>query len=194
VLVGVPIWWKTTEVYRSPLPYEQINELKTQESSSLPSCTIDIISIITNTDGLSLSKTINNTISVAGSQYHTSCAVKLTDKSDDLHDMNSIYRHITNNYINETNHSIGRYIIYVVPQGSIENGSMFISDKRHAMVEYIDERQLQKDVTDITDVFCGLKSRTESSNNKVNIFLTNFVVICSVDRKGLKLHKDIILI
>jgi hypothetical protein len=97
VLVGVPIWWKTTEVYRSPLPYEQINELKTQESSSLPSCTIDIISIITNTDGLSLSKTINNTISVAGSQYHTSCTVKLTDKSDDLHDMNSIYRHITNN-------------------------------------------------------------------------------------------------
>ena len=26
--VGVPVWWKTTTVYRAPLPCEVINELK----------------------------------------------------------------------------------------------------------------------------------------------------------------------
>lgn len=27
LFVGLPIWWKTTEVYRSPLPYEEIRSL-----------------------------------------------------------------------------------------------------------------------------------------------------------------------
>lgn len=27
VVIGVPMWWKTTEVYRVPLPYSQIKSL-----------------------------------------------------------------------------------------------------------------------------------------------------------------------
>lgn len=27
LFVGVPVWWKTTEVYRCPLPYKEIGEL-----------------------------------------------------------------------------------------------------------------------------------------------------------------------
>ena len=27
VFIGLPVWWKTTEVYRCPLPYKEINEL-----------------------------------------------------------------------------------------------------------------------------------------------------------------------
>ena len=27
VLLGIPLWWKTTEVYRVSLPYSQIDEL-----------------------------------------------------------------------------------------------------------------------------------------------------------------------
>lgn len=27
VLVGIPLWWKTTEVYRVALPYPEIDEL-----------------------------------------------------------------------------------------------------------------------------------------------------------------------
>ncbi len=27
VLVGLPVWWKTTEVYRRPLPYSEIEKL-----------------------------------------------------------------------------------------------------------------------------------------------------------------------
>lgn len=27
LFVGVPIWWKTTEVYRCPLPYKEISGL-----------------------------------------------------------------------------------------------------------------------------------------------------------------------
>ena len=27
LLIGVPIWWKTTEVYRVPLPYGEISAL-----------------------------------------------------------------------------------------------------------------------------------------------------------------------
>ena len=33
VFIGVPLWWKTTEVYRSPLPYTQINELANKQVS-----------------------------------------------------------------------------------------------------------------------------------------------------------------
>ena len=28
VFVGLPLWWKTTEVYRSPLPYNEIQLLQ----------------------------------------------------------------------------------------------------------------------------------------------------------------------
>ncbi len=28
LFVGVPIWWKTTEVYRCPLPYDEIGDLR----------------------------------------------------------------------------------------------------------------------------------------------------------------------
>ena len=31
VLVGLPLWWKTTEVYRSPLPYSDIQNLAGQQ-------------------------------------------------------------------------------------------------------------------------------------------------------------------
>ena len=31
VLVGLPLWWKTTEVYRSPLPYSDIQSLARQQ-------------------------------------------------------------------------------------------------------------------------------------------------------------------
>ena len=31
VLVGLPLWWKTTEVYRSPLPYSDIEGLSGQQ-------------------------------------------------------------------------------------------------------------------------------------------------------------------
>lgn len=34
LLVGVPVWWKTTTVYRSSLPYAAINELKELENVS----------------------------------------------------------------------------------------------------------------------------------------------------------------
>ena len=27
ILLGVPLWWKTTEVYRAPLPYDAIANL-----------------------------------------------------------------------------------------------------------------------------------------------------------------------
>jgi hypothetical protein len=27
LFVGLPVWWKTTEVYRCPLPYKEINDL-----------------------------------------------------------------------------------------------------------------------------------------------------------------------
>ena len=27
LFIGVPIWWKTTEVYRCPLPYKEIGKL-----------------------------------------------------------------------------------------------------------------------------------------------------------------------
>lgn len=33
LFVGVPIWWKTTEVYRCALPYREIEELKHQHVS-----------------------------------------------------------------------------------------------------------------------------------------------------------------
>ena len=29
--VGLPVWWKTTEVYRCPLPYKQIGALASQQ-------------------------------------------------------------------------------------------------------------------------------------------------------------------
>lgn len=29
VVIGFPMWWKTTEVYRVPLPYDKINRLDT---------------------------------------------------------------------------------------------------------------------------------------------------------------------
>lgn len=31
LFVGLPIWWKTTEVYRSPLPYEEIRHLAQEQ-------------------------------------------------------------------------------------------------------------------------------------------------------------------
>ena len=31
IFIGVPIWWKTTEVYRCPLPYKEISELAHQQ-------------------------------------------------------------------------------------------------------------------------------------------------------------------
>ena len=27
IFIGLPVWWKTTEVYRRPLPYKEIGEL-----------------------------------------------------------------------------------------------------------------------------------------------------------------------
>lgn len=32
VLIGGPVWWKTTEVYRASLPYEQIEGLTMEQS------------------------------------------------------------------------------------------------------------------------------------------------------------------
>ena len=29
IFLGVPLWWKTTEVYRAPLPYDSIANLST---------------------------------------------------------------------------------------------------------------------------------------------------------------------
>lgn len=31
ILVVLPLWWKTTEVYRAPLPYTEIEELSHQQ-------------------------------------------------------------------------------------------------------------------------------------------------------------------
>ena len=35
VLVGLPLWWKTTEVYRCPLPYSEIQSLALQQVYTL---------------------------------------------------------------------------------------------------------------------------------------------------------------
>ena len=32
VLIGGPVWWKTTEVYRASLPYEQIDGLSMEQA------------------------------------------------------------------------------------------------------------------------------------------------------------------
>lgn len=31
LFVGLPIWWKTTEVYRCPLPYKEIGQLSRKQ-------------------------------------------------------------------------------------------------------------------------------------------------------------------
>lgn len=31
VFIGLPLWWKTTEVYRCPLPYSEIEALAGQQ-------------------------------------------------------------------------------------------------------------------------------------------------------------------
>lgn len=33
VVVGLPLWWKTTEVYRAPIPFEQIEALHSSNVS-----------------------------------------------------------------------------------------------------------------------------------------------------------------
>ncbi len=33
LFIGVPIWWKTTEVYRCPLPYNEIEKLRNMHVS-----------------------------------------------------------------------------------------------------------------------------------------------------------------
>lgn len=31
LFIGLPVWWKTTEVYRCPLPYKEINDLSVNQ-------------------------------------------------------------------------------------------------------------------------------------------------------------------
>ena len=35
LFIGLPVWWKTTEVYRCPLPYKEINDLSVNQVSKL---------------------------------------------------------------------------------------------------------------------------------------------------------------
>ncbi|CAI8047227.1 GPI transamidase component PIG-S [Geodia barretti] len=43
VLVGLPLWWKTTEVYRSPLPYSDIQNLAGQQAPPSLVYTISVL-------------------------------------------------------------------------------------------------------------------------------------------------------
>ena len=35
LFVGLPVWWKTTEVYRCPLPYKEISDLADRQVSRI---------------------------------------------------------------------------------------------------------------------------------------------------------------
>lgn len=35
VFLGLPTWWRTTEVYRCPLPYREISQLASQQVGSV---------------------------------------------------------------------------------------------------------------------------------------------------------------
>jgi len=47
VLLGVPVWWKTTEVYRANLPYEEISEWKALQSRQVSFPVIFQVRILT---------------------------------------------------------------------------------------------------------------------------------------------------
>ena len=36
IVIGFPVWWKTTTVYRPDLPFSEINEMNTQKVLNIP--------------------------------------------------------------------------------------------------------------------------------------------------------------
>ena len=45
IFIGLPIWWKTTEVYRCPLPYKEISELAYQQVNVMVAVPIAIYQV-----------------------------------------------------------------------------------------------------------------------------------------------------
>lgn len=40
ILIGIPLWWKTTQVYRANLPFKEIEDWRTRQVREKESCSI----------------------------------------------------------------------------------------------------------------------------------------------------------
>ncbi|XP_011410130.2 PREDICTED: GPI transamidase component PIG-S-like [Amphimedon queenslandica] len=156
LFLGLPVWWKTTTVYRSTLPHSWITSLQhEQQVLSVLSCNISAISLIT---GLDLSSFIKNT------SYFT---IFNKDSVINVHSLVKEYRGeplSIEDLLNKESVSnpVGHYSLIVTR--ALEYSTQY-KNERNLFIEYINNTQLQEDINDSVYKLCGVETFNKLLNN-----------------------------
>lgn len=172
IFVGVPIWWKTTEVYRCPLPYKEIGSLRNKNVP--PKLAIRISVALLSNSTSSQSKGLETLVTqltkelVVGSisarntrilvQYVVQAhEISATDKSKLLPSLSSDNVEDFSSHVSDfLPSSLGHYFILLLPESlkpqQWQDFSAFVSQYRHTILPTKDENDLMPCLGDILKV------------------------------------------
>ncbi|GBC08692.1 hypothetical protein RclHR1_08300008 [Rhizophagus clarus] len=165
ILFGLPLWWKTTEVYRAQLPFAEIEEWSNWEAFDLEFPTqfiIYVANVETSTiNCANLSSNLENSIASRYNVNHSKEAsngkrqksvrfpvkIRSLDWSDWKNDLQ--YGNLENlNLVSEN----GQYILYILPNtNSNPNTKVLVGNQRQAIIEINqwDTSVIEKTVSDL---------------------------------------------
>lgn len=183
LLVGVPIWWKTTEIYRVQLPYHEISALA--DLRVLSSINYEVVTFGETAELTNLVET-HSGVSIGDDEKLTSRYIGHVSRGSQRE------RHLleTAGSIEEAENQLqtlhpssqhGSYTIYIVPEGCtfVAPDSAVVGTRRFAFVSYIqDMNQTFQAVTNILqDIFVN----EESIRRVFNMAVSRSTVLADKD-------------
>ncbi|XP_064392618.1 GPI transamidase component PIG-S-like isoform X2 [Halichondria panicea] len=153
VLVGVPVWWKTTEVYRCPLPYEEIVGLRAQQVPPVRALTVWVTQLSSSVRELDdmvqqmQRELVDGSVSASNVRIRTHYVVKPRQlgSTDKEKLMSALQSNTMEDFSAEVAKllpsQLGHYTLVLVDSGLVENRPIgkelshgYVSHYRHALV------------------------------------------------------------
>ncbi|XP_025096224.1 GPI transamidase component PIG-S-like [Pomacea canaliculata] len=122
LVIGLPLWWKTTEIYRVQLPYSDINKLS--QNRILYAVNIEVISfdIILSKSLPELDVKLQASFAKKGeSLLHPNYEIHVRDSTDDektLLKRSKTFKELDALFWNSTKQEISMYTVLLLPEGS----------------------------------------------------------------------------
>ncbi|XP_076812347.1 GPI-anchor transamidase component PIGS-like [Clavelina lepadiformis] len=130
--VGVPVWWKTTNVYRADLPYHEISKLHGERQMTVQ-IFVDVINENTPVNCNTFTKNLNHLLNENGNQTSVGVVYKVT-----CHDERETAK------VNKVNH------IYIIFTNNDERGyGLRLTTKREVICSISDEKSGDSEVLEL---------------------------------------------
>lgn len=174
LLVGVPIWWKTTEIYRVPLPYHEISALA--DLTVLSTINYEVVTfgeaakladIVQAHSGVSIGNDEKLTSRYVGRVSRGSQQERvLLETAGSIEEVESQLQSLHPSSLH------GSYVIYIVPEGCtfIARDSAVVGTRRSAFVSYNQDtnKTFEAVINILQDIFVNEESIRRVFNMAVN--------------------------